>query len=63
MVRRQSPLPLYLGAGDRSVSDRPAGSYIEFSSPAPSFFSEMFPRKSAALLAVDALSVRFGPRT
>jgi len=40
MVRRHTPrLPLYLGAGDRSVSDRPTDSRIEFSSPALFLFT------------------------
>ena len=36
-VRRHPPAVSLQGAGDRSVSDRPAGSIIEFSSPAPFF--------------------------
>lgn len=49
-----TPLPFCLGAGDRSVSDRPADSPIEFSSSAPALFAAFQP------LCGDSAPVFFG---
>lgn len=54
MVRRHTPLPYCSGAGDRSVSDRPADSSSEFSSPAPALFAAF------QMLLRDSASVFFG---